>query len=133
MGLAGLALSTASLLPVAAVFFPTSTGVNVYSLLSGKKQATLQAHFGAVSCCVASPEGDRVFSGGDDKTINVWTPPPCGVVRPAPLEPIAKPLAAGGAASSSQVEQDGDAWSDEEGEQEGEAAQPWKRRRRTGS
>lgn len=105
------------------------TGIQVYELMSGKKLMTMKGHFGDTICCIASPHEPRVFSGGADRTIHIWSPPPCGIIMPAPHEPIAmkevqlptssSPLGGwrGGSealsSASAQVE-DRDAWSDEE-------------------
>eukprot|EP00966_Prymnesium_polylepis_P015049 347405-Prymnesium_polylepis.1 len=62
----------------ARVFFPSSSGVHMYDLLSGKQLRSLKGHFGDATCCIAAADEHRVFSGGEDKAINVWTPPPCG-------------------------------------------------------
>ena len=74
----------------ARVFFPTADGLAVFDLLSGKKLHTLKAHMDEVTCCVASPKDARVFSGGADGNIHVWTPPPCGLSRPSPAEQLAQ-------------------------------------------
>ena len=39
-----------------------------------------------VTCCVASGRDARVFSGGADCNVHAWSPPPCGLSRPAPPE-----------------------------------------------
>ena len=123
----------------ARVFFPSSDGIAVYEVLTGRKVTTLKAHLGEVTCCVASPWDARVFSGGADCTVHAWTPPPCGLAKPAPCElptrdtvptgadgsvgvddvPTMAPLARGAEAERhpATVELDDvDAWSDEEEE-----------------
>lgn len=120
----------------ARVYFPGADGVGVYELLTGKRCTTLKAHLGEVMCCVALPWDARVFSGGADCAIHAWTPPPCGLVKPAPAEqpvaatapapppmllpdddvaPPAAPVAAASAGPSAVVElEDCDNWSDDD-------------------
>ncbi|KAL1504420.1 hypothetical protein AB1Y20_010826 [Prymnesium parvum] len=85
-GMKQIALSGGSSLHSTYIFFPSLEGIHTYALMSGKKTGVLKGHFGATTCCVASAHGERLFSGGDDSTINAWTPPPCGVVRPSAAE-----------------------------------------------
>lgn len=93
---------------------------------------------------MASADDARVFSGGADCTIHVWTPPASGLAKPAPPEQpvaltwdsagaaatvnLATGTAAGAAASSSRlvVLEDGDAWSDDDQDEE----DPGQKRRR---
>lgn len=112
----------------ARVYFPSKAGVLVYGLLSGKLLTTLKAHFGEATCCFAA-SADKLFSGGDDCALNVWTPPPCGISGPAPTEPRSREHATsaglsfaelsaemsgggGGGADGSAPNADVDAWSD---------------------
>ena len=81
----------------ARVYFPGNDGLLVFDLLTGRKLQTLKAHLGEVVCCAASPRDARVFTGGSDSTIHVWTPPPCGLSKPTPAEkPEARVAAAAG-------------------------------------
>jgi DNA excision repair protein ERCC-8 len=70
----------------ARVYFPGNDGLHVYDLLSGRKLQTLKAHLGEVVCCTAAPGEPRLFTGGVDSTIHVWTPPARGLFKPAPAE-----------------------------------------------
>ena len=110
------------------VYFPGETeGLVVYDLLSGRRIKSLKAHLGeGPVCCTASPNDARVFSGGSDCAIHAWTPPPCGLSRPAQREQVEAPpqqldWQQRDEVPTCTVEEDGDAWSDEE-EEEGEAA-----------
>lgn len=72
----------------ARLYFPTGEGLVEYELSSGRRLRVLKGHFGATTCCAADPHAPRVFSGGEDGALNAWTPPPCGLRRPAPAEPF---------------------------------------------
>lgn len=107
------------------VYFPAETeGLAVFDLLSGRRLQTLKGHLGeGPVCCTAAPHDARVFTGGTDCTIHVWTPPPCGLARPAPAEEIGAVDATGAAVgtraaplAAAVVDVDADAWSDEEDE-----------------
>jgi WD40 repeat protein len=121
----------------ARVFFPSSDGIAVYEVLTGRKVTTLKAHLGEVTCCVASPWDARVFSGGADCTVHAWTPPPCGLAKPTPCEQPTRDTGPTGADGSVHVDDvlaplargaeigsrpavveldDVDAWSDDEEE-----------------
>jgi len=73
-------------LQAARLYFPTREGLVEYELSSGRRLRVLKGHFGATTCCAADPHAPRVFSGGEDGALNAWTPPPCGLRRPAPAE-----------------------------------------------
>ena len=75
-------------LQAARLYFPTREGLVEYELSSGSRLRVLKGHFGATTCCAADPHAPRVFSGGEDGALNAWTPPPCGLRRPAPAEPF---------------------------------------------
>ena len=75
-------------LQAARLYFPTREGLAEYELASGSRLRVLKGHFGATTCCAADPHAPRVFSGGEDGALNAWTPPPCGLRRPAPAEPF---------------------------------------------
>lgn len=75
-------------LQAARLYFPTGEGLVEYELSSGRRLRVLKGHFGATTCCAADPHAPRVFSGGEDGALNAWTPPPCGLRRPAPAEPF---------------------------------------------
>ena len=75
-------------LQAARLYFPTREGLVEYELSSGSKLRVLKGHFGATTCCAADPHAPRVFSGGEDGALNAWTPPPCGLRKPAPAEPF---------------------------------------------
>ena len=122
------------------VFFPSRESVLVYDALSGRQLRPLKGHLGEVNCCCAAQHDARVFSGGDDEMVHVWTPPPNGLARAAPVE---RPLpdedeedavvrraggimqvgGGGGGPSRSrareEVEEDGDAWSDDDDDDSG--------------
>ena len=69
-------------------------GLLVFDLLSGAKLKTLTGHLAEVICATAATADARVFTGGADSVIHAWTPPPCGLSRPAvtenPLPPEAR-------------------------------------------
>ena len=75
-------------LQAARLYFPTREGLVEYELSSGSRLRVLKGHFGATTCCAADPHAPRVFSGGEDGALNAWTPPPCGLRKPAPAEPF---------------------------------------------
>ena len=75
-------------LQAARLYFPTGEGLVEYELSSGRRLRVLKGHFGATTCCAADPHAPRVLSGGEDGALNAWTPPPCGLRRPAPAEPF---------------------------------------------
>lgn len=68
------------------VYFPSTDALRVYNLYTGQLLQELKGHFGEVYCATASSGDVKVFSGGDDCAILTWTPPPCGLTAPAPLE-----------------------------------------------
>ena len=127
------------------VFFPSRESVLVYDALSGRQLRPLKGHLGEVNCCCAAQHDARVFSGGDDEMVHVWTPPPNGLARAAPVE---RPLpdedeedavvrraggimqvgGGGGGPSRSrareEVEEDGDAWSDDDDDDSGATTYP---------
>ncbi len=96
------------------VYYPSVDGVHVYHLLSGARVGVLTAHCGEVRCCVASPFDARVFSGGEDRMVNAWTPPPCGLSAPAREEALAPQAGRGGVG-----EREGRDATDDAGEREG--------------
>ena len=115
------------------VYFPGETeGVVVYELLTGRRVNSLKGHLaeGPV-CCTAAPHDARVFTGGTDCAIHVWTPPPCGLAHPAPLE-APEPLGHGGSSANvpAVVTEDVDNWSDEDSDEAPPQRLPVRRRAR---
>ena len=109
------------------IFFPAEMeGLLEYDLLTGRRIRVLKGHIGdGVLCCTAAPHDMRVFSGGADCVINAWTPPPHGLMRPAPKEspatgdkqlvPAIEAMPAGLLDSNRTASLDDvDAWSDDE-------------------
>lgn len=76
-------------------YFPSTDALRVYNLFTGELLQVLKGHFGEVLCVAAAAADHKLFSGGDDGAINVWTPPPCGLTAPAPVERCRPPERAG--------------------------------------
>eukprot|EP00731_Ephydatia_muelleri_P018110 Em0011g150a len=66
--------SLCSLTPTLAV--PTGNDVSLFELFTGKKVAILKGHYGKVTSCILHPFEQELYSGGSDRNILCWTPPP---------------------------------------------------------